>query len=156
AAFAVRRGRLNYDLHKTLGVAAALFLLVLAFTGVYMIFPEWVKPAVTVFSSETLPPEDLKSGSAADDRLTPEDALAVARQLFPDAKFDHFHPPQGTDGTYEIGLRRPGEVQKTFGRTQVWIDQYSGQVLAVREPNAFTFADHFIAWQFPLHSGEAF
>jgi len=161
SAFAVRRGRrFNYDLHKTTGIVSAVVLMVIAFTGVYMTFPEWVKPMVTVFSEETPPPklEELKSSppKSGQQQLTPEEAIAIAQELFPEAEFDHFHPPQGEDGVYEVAFRQPGEVQQTFGRTQVWLDAYSGRILAVRNPREFTAADDFFAWQFPLHNGEAF
>jgi uncharacterized iron-regulated membrane protein len=158
AGFAIRRGkRLNYDLHKTVGIFSTVVLLVIAFTGVYMIFPEWIKPVVTVFSPETNPPEELKStASQTAQSITPDQAVAIANSRFPAASFCHFHPPEGTDGVYEVALRQPGEVQRSFGRTQVWIDQRTGTILAVRNPDDSTAADTFFAWQFPLHNGEAF
>lgn len=157
AAFAVRRGALrNFDLHKTLGITSSLILLVVAFTGAYMEFPQYVKPLITWFSAETPPPTELKSVPDAATPLVPEEAIAIAMRQFPDASFDHFHPPEGETGTYEIGLRQPGEVTRSFGRTQVWIDPYNGEILAVRDPRDATFADSFFAWQFPLHNGEAF
>lgn len=158
AAFAVRRGRrFNYDLHKTIGIASAAVLAVIAFTGVYMIFPEWIKPLLTAFSEETQPPTELTSSATSGGAsLTPEEAIAIAERHFPDGRMCHFHPPHGPDGVYEVALRQPGEVQRSFGRTQVWIDAHSGNVLEVRDPRKLTAADTFIAWQFPLHNGEAF
>lgn len=158
AAFAIRRGsRFHFDLHKTVGIVSALVLLLIAFSGVYMVFPEWVKPVVTIFSQETLPPTDLRSqGSAKEPILPPEQAIAIAQELFPAATFCHFHPPHEPDNVYEVTFRQPGEVQRSFGRTQVWVDARTGDVLSVRTPNEFTTADTFIAWQFPLHNGEAF
>lgn len=157
AALAIRRGRrFSFDLHKTTGIVTAPILLVLAFSGFYMIFPFLVLPVLNLVSPISEPVEAHSNESELSRVISPEAAIAIAKRLFPDAAFDHFHPPQEADGSYEIGLRQPGEVQKTFGRTQVWIDQYTGQVLAVRNPNDATFADSFVAWQFPLHSGEAF
>lgn len=158
AAFAIRAGsRFNYDLHKSIGIAGALFLPALAFTGVYMEFPELIKPVVTAFSAETTAPRDLASNSGnKTSSITADEAIAIAQKHFPKAKFDHLHPPEGPNGTYEVAFRQAHEVQKTFGRSQVFLDQYSGDVLAVRNPDDFTAADAFLAWQFPLHSGEAF
>lgn len=158
AGFAIRGGRrFNYDLHKTVGIVGAPVLLVVAFTGVYLTFPELVKPLVTTFSRETKTPEDIKSKSPQDGRpITPERAIEIAAGHFPGASFDHLHPPQGADGAYEIALRQPGEVQHSFGRSQVWIDPRTGEVLHVHDPRHATLADTFIAWQFPLHNGEAF
>ena len=158
AAFAIRRGRrFNYDLHKTLGIVGAPLLFVIAFTGVYMVFPNLINPAIDLVSERTKQTEAHSShASQSTARVTPEEAIAIATQLFPEATFDHFHPPQTTDGTYEIGLRQPDEPQTSFGATQVMIDQYSGSVVAVRDPKKLTAGDHFVAWQFPLHNGEAF
>ena len=158
AAFMIRGGsRFNYDLHKTLGIGSLVFLFVLAFTGVYMEFPWLVKPLITAFSDETHEPRGLESEeSQSKQAISADDALKIAQQHFPHAKFDHLHPPQGDEGTYEVAFRQPHEVQQTFGRSQVFLDQYSGEVLAIRNPDDFTAADIFFAWQFPLHSGEAF
>ena len=158
SAFVIRGGeRFNYDLHKTIGIASSLLLLVIAFTGVYMTFPEWIKPIVTAFSEETVAPLDLKSPAAPEaGSITPEQAVAIASSLFPEATFCHFHPPQGPDGTYEVAFRQTGESTSSFGQTQVWLDRYSGEVLLVRNSREFTAADTFFAWQFPLHNGEAF
>lgn len=158
SALAIRRGRrFNYDLHKTTGIASAFLLLVIAFTGVYMEFPHWFQSTVKVFADVTDPPDDLASEALEGAKpLTPDQALAIAQKQFPDARFDHLHPPTGTDGFYEVAFRQHGEVQMSFGRSQVFLDQYTGKTLAIRRPQEFTAADAFFAWQFPLHSGEAF
>jgi uncharacterized iron-regulated membrane protein len=158
AAFAIRSGiRFCYDLHKTLGIACSLVLLVIAFTGVYMIFPEWIKPIVAVVAQETREPKNLKTKATANHpRLSPEKVLAIAQRRFPDAQFDHFHPPLEKEGVYEMAFRQAGEIQRAFGRTQVWIDPGTGEILAVRDTRMATAADSFFASQFPLHNGEAF
>lgn len=158
AAFAVRRGRrFQYDLHKAVGIVISPVLLVVAFTGIYMIFPGLIRPVVTLFSEETKPIEGLKSGKGDGEKsLSAEEAIATALRRFPEAKFDHLHPPKTADGAFEVGLRQPGEVQRSFGATQVWVDRHTGEVLAVRDPKRLTAADTFFAWQFPLHNGEAF
>lgn len=158
AAFAVRGGRrFNYDLHKTVGITSTVFLLVISFTGVYMEFHDWFQATISSFAEVTEPPEDIASSlSEMAQPLTPDQALAIAQEHFPNATFDHLHPPAGSDGFYEVAFRQHGEVQKSFGRTQVFLDQYTREILAIRSPQDFTAADAFFAWQFPLHSGEAF
>ena len=157
AAFVIRRdARFTYDLHKTVGVVSSLLLVVIAFTGVYMTFPEWIKPAVRVFSEDTPPLGELKAHRATDGApLLPEEALAIAQQRFPEATFDHFHPA-GNDGVYEMAFRQSGEIQRSYGRTQVFVDPQTGEIVAERDTHNATAADSFIAAQFPLHNGEAF
>jgi uncharacterized iron-regulated membrane protein len=38
----------------------------------------------------------------------------------------------------------------------VWVDQNSGKVLAVQDPNQFTAGETFLNLMWPLHNGEAF
>jgi uncharacterized iron-regulated membrane protein len=38
----------------------------------------------------------------------------------------------------------------------VWVDQYRGDILHVRNPRMMRAGDKFLLWQFPLHNGEAF
>ncbi|QEG01945.1 PepSY-associated TM helix [Stieleria maiorica] len=158
AAFAIRKGaRFSFDLHKSAGMASAVFLLVIAFTGVYMEFHDWFRAAIGTFAEVTDPPGELTSAVIEKaDRLSPDEAIAIAQERFPGATFDHLHPPQGADGFYEVAFRQPGEVQTSYGRSQVFLDQYSGELLALRRPQDGTSADAFFAWQFPLHNGEAF
>lgn len=158
SAFAIRRGRkFSFDLHKTLGIGSAALLTVVAFTGVYMEFPYVFTAVAKTFTSVTDGEPELASAKQASrDPLTPDQALEIAKQTFPGATFDHLHPPTGEYGTYEVAFRQPDEIQTSFGRSQVFMDQYSGEVLEVRSPGTFTTADAFFAWQFPLHNGEAF
>ncbi|GAA5508391.1 PepSY-associated TM helix domain-containing protein [Novipirellula caenicola] len=158
AAFAIRRGRrFNYDVHKTFGIVSAGFLAVITFTGVYMEFPAVFRSVAGVFSEVSKEPRDLTSDPQESRKpLTPDEAIAIARSTFPNAKFDHLHPPANENGTYEVAFRQPDEVQTSYGRSQVFLDQYSGRVLSVRSPADFSAADAFFAWQFPLHNGEAF
>ncbi|MCC9599533.1 PepSY domain-containing protein [Stieleria sp. JC731] len=159
AAFSVRRGKRNYDIHKTFGIASSLLLSVITFTGVYMEFPTVFQGLLGLVSPISQHPEDLRSASpeGLDAKpLSADDAIRIATLVFPDAKFDHVHPPVGNDGVYEVAFRQSNEVQRSYGRSQVFLDQYSGEVLKVLSPDDFTASDAFLAWQFPLHNGEAF
>lgn len=52
---------------------------------------------------------------------------------------------------FEISL-----VTKAYPHRQIWIDQYSGAVLAINDLHRYTAGQKFVEWQYPLHSGEAF
>ncbi|MEW4486975.1 PepSY-associated TM helix domain-containing protein [Thalassoglobus sp. JC818] len=158
AAIAIRSGpRFNYDLHKSVGAFSAVFLLVITFTGVYMEFPSVFRDVISKFAATTEGPRRLKSAPSEDqDGITLDEAIEIASQRFPNAKLDHLHPPRREDGVYEVAFRQSDEVQRSYGRTQVFLDRYSGEIVAVRTPETETAADIFFAWQFPLHNGEAF
>lgn len=158
AAIAIRGGRrFNYDLHKSVGLFSAVFLLVITFTGIYMEFPRIFRQGISYIAETTRPPRGLESKELdSGASITIDEAIAIASERFPNAKLDHLHPPEGDDGVYEVAFRQDGEVQQSFGRTQVFLDRFSGDIVEVRTPDDSTAADMFFAWQFPLHNGEAF
>ncbi|MDR4472763.1 MAG: PepSY domain-containing protein [Nitrospira sp.] len=88
--------------------------------------------------------------------ILPEQAVAVARAAFPDARPMWMGLPQHAQDSYSVGLRQPGEVRQAGGQTEVWIDQYSRAVLQAQDWREFTGGETFLAWLFPLHNGEAF
>ena len=88
--------------------------------------------------------------------LTADEAIATESKLFPDDLFDHLHPPQAANGFYEVDCCQSGEIQRSYGWTQVFRDAYCGESLVILSPADFTAAGTFFAWLFPLHNGEVF
>lgn len=148
--------RRYYDLHKLSGIVGSLVLLVLAFTGLYLEFPDYVVPLVEV----ALPiPQETALHSAVSRAARPitiDRAVAVAKEIFPVGELKWIGLPQHADEVFQVGLRQPGEVRRTSGESIVWLDQYSGAVLKVRDWRLLTSGETVLAWLFPLHNGEAF
>lgn len=149
--------RFNLDLHRVSGIYTAIILVVVTFTGVYLIFPEYIKPVVEVFSPLEKKPDDLISIPTLKETKTisVEEAIIIANSTFPNAVLSHISLPKDAEDTYKAYKRQEGEVRKTRGQTTIWIDQYSGKVLYVKDPLNVSSGQSFINWQFPLHSGEA-
>lgn len=151
--------RRHYDWHKLSGFYSAIILGMLAFTGVYLEFSEYVVPIVRLFSSvQEFPKEEaMQSLPVSDARpLSVEEAVALARRVFPEGELRSVGMPHGNMGVYQVGLRQPGEVMESSGQSRVWLDQYSGKVLRIHDWRQFTGGETFLAWLFPLHNGEAF
>jgi uncharacterized iron-regulated membrane protein len=162
-AFTVARNgsviRRHYDWHKLSGFYSAIILAMLAFTGVYLEFSDYVVPIVRLFSPvQEFPKEEaMQSLPVSDARpLSVEEAVALARQVFQEGELRYVGIPHGVVGVYQVSLRQPGEVMESGGQSQVWLDQYSGKVLRVHDWRQFTGGETFLAWLFPLHNGEAF
>ncbi len=151
--------RTHYDLHKLTGLVGAILLALLALTGFYLEFPNAVTSVVQWFSPvrearpEDQPRSEFKAGVS---KILPEQAVAIARATFPDARPMWMGLPQHERDSYSVGLRQPEEVRQAGGQTKVWIDQYSGAVLRAQDWREFTGGETFLAWLFPLHNGEAF
>ncbi|PHS70304.1 MAG: peptidase M4 [Methylophaga sp.] len=152
------RLRFLYDLHKTIGIYAAAVLIVIVFSGIYMIFPHYVKPLIGVVLpfTETIPTGFSMDEGNGKKRINIDEVGRIASDLFPQAKLQRIYFPVSVDGVYHIIMRHLGEIRKTRGSTQLWINPYDGKVLAVQKPQAMRGGDVFIAWMFPLHNGEAF
>ena len=151
--------RRHYELHKLSGFYSAIILGMLAFTGVYLVFGDYVVPIVRLFSPVQELSEDRVVQSLPDagaEPLSAEQAVALARQVFPEGELRYLGLPQEVQGVYYVALHQPGEVRASGGESQVWLDQYSGKVLRVHDWNRFTAGETFLAWLFPLHNGEAF
>lgn len=149
--------RFNLDLHRVSGIYTAIILVVVTFTGVYLIFPEYIKPVVEVFSPLEKKPDDLISIPTLKETKTisVEEAIIIANRTFPDGKLSHIGLPIDAEDVYKVYKRQEGEVRKIKGKTTIMIDQYSGKVLNIQDPLKVSAGQSFINWQFPLHSGEA-
>lgn len=157
------RQRLVFDLHKLCGAYGLVVLLAIAFSGVCLVFADYVRPVVALFSplyggfnpQPEAPPGTASSPLDGAGPLPAEQAVRVAQQVFPEAQLRFVKTPAGPQGYYAVQLRQPGEASLFFTATSVWIDQYSGQVLAVRDPRRFTAGETFLNLMWPLHNGEA-
>ena len=153
--------KLTYDLHRTLGVALLPIWLVLAFTSVYLSFPNMVRAAtsrastITPVPSRQAPPIERPAETpAVTPTVTPDQAIAAAVAHVPGAT------PFGVTrdflaGWYSVRLIVPGDVNPS-GNSQVYVDFSTGEVVAQRLVTTVSAGTTFLFWQFPLHSGDAF
>ncbi|CAD6873220.1 PepSY-associated TM helix domain-containing protein [Methylomonas fluvii] len=150
--------RFYFDLHKTIGFYSSLLLLVIAFTGFAFGYKDAIKPLVNYFSAvkaDHLKNPGLKS-TALD--LSPAisiaQAIVIADQVFPHAELRGLDTPDGKEGVYMVAKRQADEAYRQSPRSKVWIDQYSGKVLAVQDPRRFTAGETFLNLLWSLHDGE--
>jgi len=151
--------RRHFEWHKLTGFYAAVILAMLAFTGVYLEFGNYVVPIVRLFSPVQEFPKEQAIQSlpiAGAQPLSAEQAAALARQVFSEGDLRYIGMPHDETGIYQVFLRQPDEVRRSSGQSQVWLDQYSGKILRMHDWRQFTGGETFLAWLFPLHNGEAF
>ncbi len=150
--------RFIFDLHRAFGMYSLAVMVVLAFSGVYFNFPDYVKPMVNAFSPVS--PKELKPVSQSSGRqsqLNADVAVTIAQARFPGAELRVIGLPLDSKDSYAITFRQEEEVKRPHGgKSTVWLDQYSGSVLAERDAQKMSGGDTFLNWQMPLHSGSAF
>jgi uncharacterized iron-regulated membrane protein len=144
-----------YDLHKTAGVYGLVPLLVLVVSGGLLAAPDWVRPGIACLSPLYEAPAPQSTPVASAGRIPVDTAVASARRLFPAAELAWIETPAGPRGVFRINLQQPGEPSRRFPRTNVWVDAYSGAVLAVRDPRREEAGDQLLNWLHAVHSGEA-
>lgn len=162
SAFSVRHDagamRLLFDLHRLFGVMSAAFLLLLTFTGFHLAYPDLLEKLTAAGGmghGDEGP--NVRSTAVPNNRpVSIEEAVLVARGLFPSSEVRRITTPAGELGTYRINLRQRRELNQHHPFTTVWVDRWSGQIRAAKNPIKFTSGQIFTTWQWPLHTGEAF
>lgn len=150
--------RLNFDLHKTFGFYTAIILLFLTLSGVYLIFPDYGRGLVGVFSPVAEPWPVYQSTVPNDNKV--QLSLAKVKEItdkrFPDGEYRWIVFPQNENDVFLVGKRETNEVNLKIPYRSLWLDQYSGKILHEREHSTASAGDIFVEWLYPLHSGEAF
>ena len=151
--FGASNFRAQYDLHRAAGLLSAPAFILITFSGVYFNLDDAVKPVINAVSPLTKPPtRQLKKVAAAEVAVTPEQALALAQQQYPDSRpwrliVDRAH------GAYRADLFRPNDIGHT-GNTRVFVDMRTPRIVGALAPETRSAGDTFAAWQFPLHTGQ--
>lgn len=146
--------RFNYDLHKINGIYSLIFLLLLILSGILLELPDFFNPGINRLSPLYEAKPNLSRYQNGVIRISVDQAVAIAQQQFPNASLRWIETPKGQDGSYRIMFYQYGEPSKRFPKSIVWVDQYSGNVLEIKNPVNNSFGDTFLNWLHPLHSGE--
>jgi len=161
-AFRLRRAqglmRLALDLHRGIGLLAAAWLLLMAATGFNLAFPELAEGVIgDTAMAHGIEGREVRSTAVPNDHpVSLSEAVVIARGLFPHAQVRRITQPAGETGSYRVNLRQRDEINQRHPFTTVWVDRWSGQILDVRNPNQFSAGQSFLAWLWPLHTGEAY
>ena len=150
--------RLNFDLHKTVGFYSSVILLFLTASGVYLIFPEYGRGLIGVFSPVAVPWPIYQSTLAYDNKKTISlaEVKSITDARFPDGEYRWIVFPRNENDVYLVGKREINEVNLKIPYRSLWLDQYSGKIIHAQDSNTRTAGDIFVEWLYPLHTGEAF
>ncbi|VVT15073.1 conserved membrane hypothetical protein [Sphingomonas aurantiaca] len=142
-----------YDWHKLIGLGGAILVLVVTATGVMLDLPDQTRFVIARASPlYRTPPLAVVARGAP---LPVDRLVAIAEHVFPGAALAWIETPASPTGAIRINLAQDGEPSRRFPRTNVWLDPYTGAVLATRDGLAETRGDVVLNWLHPLHGGEA-
>lgn len=148
--------RRTYDLHKLGGLVSVPLMLLCVGTAAMICLPNQVRPILNAFAP-LKPAPDVASGPAdGRPRISVDSALKAGPVAFPGSTVVWVRVPDAPEASYDLQIRQAGDPMTRFPRTHVWVDQYSGAILATRDPHGDAAGDTVLNWLVPLHDGKAF
>lgn len=146
--------RVNFDLHRTSGIYAALFVLITAITGASLVFNKSVAGlinAVTQSPARTAPP--LSGPPRAGIPMPSLDVLLQqADHILPAAAITWINFPQTPRAPWVIRKKLPQESHPN-GRNFIYLDHYTGKVLQVENTLEASLGTRINNGLYPTHTG---
>ncbi|MFN6563196.1 MAG: PepSY-associated TM helix domain-containing protein [Nostoc sp. ChiSLP01] len=144
--------RVNFDLHKLVGIIATIFLSFTAFTGFCWNLSDWTYPLIYAITFTPQPPEVSSKPISDSTPLQLSQLLQNSKKVFPNARtFSVSIPSKPEDAVY-ISKRQNHETM-FYGESGVYLDWYSGQILRIVDSTKLSLGDRAIASFVPLHYG---
>lgn len=145
--------RRNFDLHKVVGITAAVFLSLTAITGFGWNFSDFTYPAIRAVTFSPTPNDDSVTSKPRSGQtpITLANAVKQAKTALPGMQLISVDLPSSETAAISIyGLY--GDSWSTYGVAH--IDRYSGQVLRVEDSRVpKSLGDRIINSFFDLHVG---
>ncbi|MEH1900396.1 MAG: PepSY-associated TM helix domain-containing protein [Nostoc sp.] len=144
--------RLNFDLHKVSGITAAIFLLFTFFTG-FAWNLGYVDPLIRAITFSPSLPELLVSVPLAGQSPLPlSQQIKTAQLALPDGTLRSIDLTTDPKAPLRLRMKLPQEREE-YGMSNVYLDQYSGQVLRVDNSLKASLGDKILNSFQPLHFG---
>ena len=149
-AVPIRRLR---DLHKLMGVWSMGLLIVLVGTGILLALPTVKTELLTVFITAPDEVPSPKSSASSGRQIPILQALAIAHRIVPGTRLAFIDVPVGGTAPIRVRVQVPGDPHPRFPGSYVFVDQYSGKVLAVHDVRNGNAASMTAKWFRSLHDG---
>lgn len=146
--------RIAFDAHRSAGSVVAMLMLLTTITGVTLVYTNYVRDLVSVFSKVQSFPT-IPWRPSTDEALPMDRLVDIVRQAYPQQAITEVRVPFGQMSGTQFFLRAPGDEYR-LGDTIVWVHPGSGELLVERSDRTRTAGETLMHWLFPLHSGTAF
>lgn len=141
------------DLHKHGGVWSLPLLVLLVFTGALLALPDFKQQLLTIVITAPDPVPAPRPERAAGIPVSLRQALAAAQQALPASELAFIDVPGDTAKPMRMRVQVPADPHRRFPGSFIFVDQLSGQVLAVHDVGAGNSATRVAAWLRPIHDG---
>ena len=147
--------RIAFDVHRSTGIVFAITLLLATVTGATLVYVNYVRDLVSVFSKVAPFPTVPWQSQDAHEPLRLDRVIADVKGRFPEHELLEVHGSPRQMAGHLYYLKRLGDVHR-LGDTIAWINPLTGEMMIERSPRTRTAGEVFMHWLFPLHSGTAF
>lgn len=147
--------RILFDVHRSSGVVLFTLLMLATVTGSTLVYVNYAREIVSVFSPVAPFPVVPWRETPADDWPSFERVVQTVRTQYPQHAVTEIHLPSKPTAGYLFHLKGEGDVHR-LGDTIVWVHPGSGEILFERSARSRTRGESVMHWLFPLHSGTAF
>lgn len=150
-----RRGwkRVNWDLHSAIGIWAAALIFVWAVTGIYFVFPARFRAAVNALSPITVVSTPVSRTQATDSAAPWRQLIDLAQRRMPGRFVARVVVPDDERAPFHVLFSNRQPTPAGSALTSVYLDQYSGEILAEPPRAGRTAGDIVMTWAAPLHVG---
>ncbi len=148
--------KFQYDLHSTIGVVSSVFLLAFAWTGVVVHWGDAARAWASNVSGVVARPADPRPDSPPSGAVAVEPArlLALAQAAVPGARATVVELSDNATRPVLVIMKFP-EDHTPAGRTRVFLDAYSGKVLALNSSRALPAAVAYVTrLNREIHTGD--
>ena len=142
----------NYDFHQFIGVISVIFLIFAGITGTMMVFKKPIATLGYTVSGITQPIKVLSTPQNNINKLSLDYFLEQANIALPDGKPTIIIPASSDKAPVVVRKRLAGDLNRN-GKSYIYLDQYSGEVLKVKNILNSPWIDRLLAMLYPLHIG---
>ena len=136
------RWRVNFDIHKIVGIVSVAFFVLIIASGVGGVFLQ--EPPVTQSSS---------TPAHGDRPRSLDELVADANEALP-GTITMVYPPAKADSTVVVREVVAGDPDP-YGWSYVSVDRFSGKVVAMNDATKWPLEWRAYTWLYPLHIGSA-
>jgi uncharacterized iron-regulated membrane protein len=144
--------RVNFDVHKLVGIVTGIFLFLTFFTGLCWNFYEIADPLIYAVTFSPTPVEPVSNPVVGRSPLSLTTQLETAQAILPNATLERVYFPQKPEESLRFRFKLPQE-KGDYGNSNVYLDPYSGQVLRVDNALHLSLGDRVLNAFTPLHYG---
>jgi uncharacterized iron-regulated membrane protein len=144
--------RVNFDLHKVIGIIAVVFLLFTFFTGFCWNFYEFTDPIIRAVTLSPNQVEPVSKPIAGQSTVGLTAQFKTAQTALPNAVLRRIYFPAKPEDALRFRFKLPQEDVE-YGNSNVYLDQYNGKVLRVDNGLKLPLGDRILNSFVLLHYG---